>query len=93
MYSLIHHTSNASAAESDRGKKSRTGRAERVVPAFVFQVEAFEAAVVRLSRRGKVDLTRRMRRATARDFKIQLDKLETEVCLPRSAVTRSSAGG
>jgi len=56
--------------------RKRTKREVRLVPALVFRIEQFESLLVRISKKFKVDLTTEMRRSTARDFRINLSKIE-----------------
>lgn len=71
MYALI----SSMASEMGVADRKRTKREARLVPALIFRVEQFEGMLVRLSKKLKVDLTSQMRRSTARDFRIVLNKI------------------
>jgi len=72
-YALISRL--ASEAGDGAAVRKRTKREARLVPGVIFRIEQFEGLLVRQSKKLKVDLTSQMRRSTARDFRIQLDRL------------------
>ncbi|RMZ53067.1 hypothetical protein APUTEX25_001186 [Auxenochlorella protothecoides] len=60
-------------ARAAAGRLTRRVRKEsQVVPALVFQIEEHEKQLIRLSRAGRLNLMLTAKRATNRDFKIQL---------------------
>lgn len=49
----------------------------RLVPGLIFQIEAFERSVLTICNQLKVTIVKSFHRSTARDFRVQLDELET----------------
>jgi hypothetical protein len=72
MYGLLAFSSSADALGVS---SARVVKEAKIVPALIFQLERFEAAVVKLSKTSGRDLLRFMKRATARDFKIQVGEV------------------
>lgn len=61
---------NQRAAARGRGLSGRIKRENKWVPDLVFQIEDSEKYLIQLSRLTGVNLLRRAKRSTARDFKI-----------------------
>ncbi|KAI9597867.1 FANCI solenoid 4-domain-containing protein [Syncephalis fuscata] len=62
-------------------KKARISRELRAIPMLIFTVEQFEKHIIALSKQSKVDLVYLLKRSTARDFRIQIQRIiidETE---------------
>jgi hypothetical protein len=72
MYGLLGFSSSSDAMGES---SARVLKEAKIVPALIFQLERFEAAVVKLSKSSGRDLLRFMKRATARDFKIQAEEV------------------
>lgn len=72
MYGLLGFSSSSDAMGAS---SARVIKEAKIVPALIFQLERFEAAVVKLSKSSGRDLLRFMKRATARDFKIQAEEV------------------
>ncbi|PJF17248.1 hypothetical protein PSACC_02942 [Paramicrosporidium saccamoebae] len=49
----------------------------RLVPGLIFHIEAFERSVLALGKLHRTTIVKSFHRSTARDFRIQLDELET----------------
>jgi len=75
MYGMIAYVgTNQMSKTSARAKKEA-----KLIPDLVFYIDKFEAAVVTLGSKSKVDLLRLMKRATARDFRIQVNEVATKL--------------
>jgi hypothetical protein len=49
----------------------------RLVPGLIYHIEAFERSVLALGKLHRTAIVKSFHRSTARDFRIQLDELET----------------
>lgn len=82
LYGLMVNTTNASSSSGRADSSAKLRRDAALMPKVVFQLERFEATVVKLAkdaqRRGAPghDLLRFMRKATNRDFKISLGDVQ-----------------
>jgi len=76
MYNLITYVGQM---EEKSKSATRAKREARLIPELVFAVDKFEAEVVKVGVKCKVDLLRHMKRATARDFRIQVTEVETKL--------------
>ncbi|KAF9968188.1 hypothetical protein BGZ70_006011 [Mortierella alpina] len=56
-------------------QKAKILRESKLIPTLIFGVEQYERYVIQLSKKAKVNLTQFMRRSTARDFRIQIQRL------------------
>ncbi|KAI8055259.1 FANCI solenoid 4-domain-containing protein [Syncephalis plumigaleata] len=56
-------------------KKARIARESRTIPTLIFTVEQFEKHVIALSKQSKIDFVCLLRRSTARDFRIQIQRI------------------
>ncbi|KAF8949079.1 hypothetical protein BGZ47_011307 [Haplosporangium gracile] len=56
-------------------QKAKILRESKLIPTLIFGVEQYERFVIQLSKKSKVHLTQFMRRSTARDFRIQIQRL------------------
>ncbi|KAG0365943.1 hypothetical protein BC939DRAFT_506608 [Gamsiella multidivaricata] len=56
-------------------QKAKILRESKLIPMLIFAVEQYERYVIQLSKKAKVNLTQFMRRSTARDFRIQIQRL------------------
>ncbi|KAF9096291.1 hypothetical protein BGX29_008636 [Mortierella sp. GBA35] len=69
----------AGAGAGGGGAKSRQKakilRESKLIPTLIYGVEQYERFVIQLSKKSKVDLIQFMRRSTARDFRIQIQRL------------------
>ncbi|KAG0380276.1 hypothetical protein BGX24_009287 [Mortierella sp. AD032] len=70
----------ATAAGGARGgaktrQKAKILRESKLIPMLIYGVEQYERYVIQLSKKSKVNLTQFMRRSTARDFRIQIQRL------------------
>ena len=70
MYGLISWVGSCDQNTAMNAAKAR--KEAKLIPLLVFEVEKFEAVVVKLGQKSKVDLLRLMKRATARDFRINV---------------------
>ncbi|KAI8928550.1 FANCI solenoid 4-domain-containing protein [Entophlyctis helioformis] len=62
-----------------RGRaKQQLGQDTKMVPNLVYQVEQFERHLIKLTKRSKTNLARFIKRSTARDFRIQVQKIASE---------------
>lgn len=76
-------TTESEEPTKERATQARAKREGKLVPALVFRIEQFEALLVKRSgKREGIDLVQGMKRSTARDFKIDLVRLE--VCARRA---------
>ncbi|KAG0346576.1 hypothetical protein BG004_001377, partial [Podila humilis] len=57
-------------------QKAKILRESRSIPTLIYTVEQYERYVIQLSKKSKVKVTQYFRRSTARDFKIQIQRLE-----------------
>ncbi|KAF9376152.1 hypothetical protein CPC16_000331 [Podila verticillata] len=55
--------------------KAKILRESKLIPDLIYMVEQYERFVIQLSKKSKVNLTQYLRRSTARDFKIQIQRL------------------
>jgi Fanconi anemia group I protein len=75
LYALLTHLQNTDAMDdAEQTTKTKIVRESKLIPSLIFNIETFDLAVIRLDKLCKSDLTKFLRRATARDFKID-DKL------------------
>jgi Fanconi anemia group I protein len=75
LYGLLTHLQNTEAMDDvEQTTKTKIIRESKLIPSLIFNIETFDLAVIRLDKLCKSDLTKFLRRATARDFKID-DKL------------------
>ncbi|KAF9917506.1 hypothetical protein BX616_000765 [Lobosporangium transversale] len=56
-------------------QKAKILRESKLIPTLIYAVEQYERYVIQLSKKAKVNLTQFMRRSTARDFRIQIQRL------------------
>ncbi|KAG0023662.1 hypothetical protein BGZ81_008041 [Podila clonocystis] len=56
-------------------QKAKILRESKLIPDLIYMVEQYERYVIQLSKKSKVNLTQYLRRSTARDFKIQIQRL------------------
>ncbi|KAJ1675192.1 hypothetical protein EV182_001752 [Spiromyces aspiralis] len=56
--------------------QAQIGRESRLVPRLIFTLEQFERFVIQLSASSKTQLTRFLRRSTARDFRVDIQRLQ-----------------
>ncbi|KAG0002734.1 hypothetical protein BGZ65_002376 [Modicella reniformis] len=56
-------------------QKAKIVRESKLIPSLIYVVEQYERFVIQLSKKAKVNLTQFMRRSTARDFRIQIQRL------------------
>lgn len=56
-------------------QKAKILRESKLIPTLIYGVEQYERFVIQLSKKSKVHLTQFMRRSTARDFRIQIQRL------------------
>ncbi|KAG0261101.1 hypothetical protein BG011_001353 [Mortierella polycephala] len=56
-------------------QKAKILRESKLIPTLIFDVEQYERYVIQLSKKSQVNLTQFMRRSTARDFRIQIQRL------------------
>ncbi|KAG0242738.1 FANCI solenoid 4-domain-containing protein [Mortierella sp. GBAus27b] len=56
-------------------QKAKIVRESKLIPSLIYTVEQYERFVIQLSKKAKVNLTQFMRRSTARDFRIQIQRL------------------
>ncbi|KAF8936189.1 hypothetical protein BGZ58_004476 [Dissophora ornata] len=56
-------------------QKAKILRESKLIPTLIYGVEQYERFVIQLSKKAKVNLTQFMRRSTARDFRIQIQRL------------------
>ncbi|KAF9913165.1 hypothetical protein EC991_003625 [Linnemannia zychae] len=56
-------------------QKAKILRESKLIPTLIYGVEQYERYVIQLSKKSKVNLTQFMRRSTARDFRIQIQRL------------------
>ncbi|KAF9422171.1 hypothetical protein BGZ94_008642 [Podila epigama] len=56
-------------------QKAKILRESKLIPDLIFVVEQYERYVIQLSKKSKVHLTQYLRRSTARDFRIQIQRL------------------
>lgn len=56
-------------------QKAKILRESKLIPTLIYGVEQYERFVIQLSKKSKVNLTQFMRRSTARDFRIQIQRL------------------
>ncbi|KAG0017878.1 hypothetical protein BGZ82_000628 [Podila clonocystis] len=56
-------------------QKAKILRESKLIPDLIYMVEQYERYVIHLSKKSKVNLTQYLRRSTARDFKIQIQRL------------------
>jgi hypothetical protein len=56
-------------------QKAKIVRESKLIPSLIYTVEQYERYVIQLSKKAKVNLTQFMRRSTARDFRIQIQRL------------------
>ncbi|KAF9354159.1 hypothetical protein BGX26_008025 [Mortierella sp. AD094] len=56
-------------------QKAKILRESKLIPTLIYGVEQYERYVIQLSKKAKVNLTQFMRRSTARDFRIQIQRL------------------
>ena len=76
MYNLITYVGQM---EADVKTAARAKKEARLIPDLVFAVDKFEAQVVTVGAKCKVDLLQHMKRATARDFRIQVTEVQTKL--------------
>ena len=77
MYGLISYVG---ACDAQTKTASRAMQEARLIPELVFVVDKFEAAVVTLSAKRKDDgLVALMKKATARDFRIQANEVQNRL--------------
>ncbi|KAG0022531.1 hypothetical protein BGZ80_000035 [Entomortierella chlamydospora] len=56
-------------------QKAKIMRESKLIPTLIYGVEQYERYVIQLGKKAKVNLTQFMRRSTARDFRIQIQRL------------------
>ncbi|KAF9433039.1 hypothetical protein BGZ76_009963 [Entomortierella beljakovae] len=56
-------------------QKAKILRESKLIPTLIYGVEQYERYVIQLGKKAKVNLTQFMRRSTARDFRIQIQRL------------------
>ncbi|KAF9108452.1 hypothetical protein BGX27_008339 [Mortierella sp. AM989] len=56
-------------------QKAKILRESKLIPTLIYGVEQYERYVIQLSKKARVNLTQFMRRSTARDFRIQIQRL------------------
>eukprot|EP00455_Lapot_gusevi_P015226 TRINITY_DN1768_c0_g2_i1.p1 TRINITY_DN1768_c0_g2~~TRINITY_DN1768_c0_g2_i1.p1 ORF type:complete len:275 (-),score=77.31 TRINITY_DN1768_c0_g2_i1:165-989(-) len=74
VYALILHLQSNQAGDAE-ATKFKIVRERRLIPNLIFQLEQHEHMMIKLSKITKVDLSRWMKRSTARDFRINLEEL------------------
>jgi hypothetical protein len=57
--------------------RTRIVKEQRLIPLLIFNIEAFERTVVALNTLHKTKIVQSFHRSTARDFRIQMDELES----------------
>ena len=76
MYNMIAFVG---ACDQNTKTAARAKREAKLIPELVYHVDKFEAEAVKISAKSKVDLLRLMKRATARDFRIQVSEVATKL--------------